>query len=95
MTSSPTGSVDPKTLIFSLSLKKMPIKVEISMLTFEASGTLLNVKKTHCKAILNAVCLFVSKYLDRANLVSTMVNDTVCLVHLIPFVSEKTAFPES
>lgn len=48
MTSSPGSGVDAKTLIFFLSLKKMPIKVEISItLSFkvEASVILLNVKK--------------------------------------------------
>ena len=37
----------------------------------------------------------VAKYLDRANLVSRLANAAACFAGLIPFVSEKTAFPES
>lgn len=37
----------------------------------------------------------VAKYLDRANLVSRLANATACFMGLIPFVSDKIAFPES
>lgn len=84
--------------ILFLSLNRSSIKVEFSIIYYllrlkHLRFFLVNVKEALSKATLEMS--LVTKYLDRADLVSRLANAAASFVGLMPFVSEWTAFPES